>query len=187
MAWNKTLENPAHTKSTCRSYEKWIVFFSFLIHWTTWRMTKNSSHPLVCLCCFGDAESASFSERFKPLKKTRVLFPRIKGWNFHVYRKKHSFYNPHYFRSQFIWMLPSNIFHTLYNFSIFIHLSTPDCEFFEDKTSWFLLLLSLIYQIIALHVWWASHYTKYFLNIITHLILITALWFRDYDYLYFSD
>lgn len=76
------------------------------------------------------------------------------------------------------------IFFILYIvFCIFVHLSTPDCEFSADKL--ILSLVSLIYQRIALYVKWARHYTKCFLNIKTHLILITSLWFSNFYYLFF--
>lgn len=119
------------------------------------------------------------------LKKRKLFFSKNKGMKFPCFWKNILFMVPGTLESN-LHECQDLIFFILYIvFCIFVHLSTPDCEFSADKL--ILSLFSLIYQRIALYVQWDRHYTKCFLNIKTHLILITALWFSDFYYLSFSD
>lgn len=90
MAWNKALENQAHAKSTWRSYEKWIVFFSFLIHWVMWRMTKNSWHDLACFCCLKCWVSSFFRE-VSTIWGEESYFSKNKGMKFSCVQKNRLF------------------------------------------------------------------------------------------------
>lgn len=135
MDWTEALETLAHTKCTWRIYEKWIVFFPFLIYWTLWKMTKTcimtSSAPIAWKMP-SQLLPQSWVNRLN--MKGRVIFSKHKGMKSPCFQENILFMVPNtldlnlYERQDLIFF----IIHTFKN--IFIHLSNPDSECSVDKT-----------------------------------------------------